>query len=131
MLPVYKSVLESQEVVVVVLVELGVELVAVSMAPRGEQTKRQLAYQVQDGNFHHALVEVGGTVLYDLDCHDFLGLQILAFDDLAKSTLAQHIQNQVPVPRGKVFISLACQLIRAGPDSLVACLLGPQNIVDV
>lgn len=35
MLPVYKCVLESQEVVVVVLVELGIELVAISIESWG------------------------------------------------------------------------------------------------
>lgn len=49
------------------------------------------AYQVQDGYFHHTLIEVSSPILYDLDCHDFLSFQVLALDDLAEGTLTQHI----------------------------------------
>jgi hypothetical protein len=55
-------------------------------------------YQIKHRNFHHALVEVSRAVLDDLDGNNLLRLEVLAFDDLAKSTLAQHIENKVSVP---------------------------------
>lgn len=56
-------------------------------------------YQVQHGNFHHTLVEVCGAVFNDLDGHDFLRLEVLALDDLAESTLTQHVEDEVAVSR--------------------------------
>lgn len=57
-----------------------------------------MTYQVKHGDLHHTLVEVGGAVFDDLDGHHFLGLEILALDDLSKGTLAQNVQDEVPVP---------------------------------
>lgn len=58
----------------------------------------EIKYQIKHRNFHHTLVEVGRAVLDDLDGDNLLRLEILAFDDLAKSTLAQHIENKVSIP---------------------------------
>jgi hypothetical protein len=55
------------------------------------------AYQVEHRDFHHALVEVRGPVLDNLDRDNLLRLQILAFHDLAESALTKDIQYQVPV----------------------------------
>ncbi len=85
MLLVDECVLQSQEVVIVVLVELGVELEGVSK--RREERARE-THQVQNRDFHHALVEVGCTVLDDLHRNDLLGFQILAFYHLPKGSLA-------------------------------------------
>lgn len=57
-----------------------------------------MAYQIQYGDFHHTLIEVRRLVLDDLDSHHFLRLQVLALYHLTKSTLAQHIENEIPVP---------------------------------
>jgi hypothetical protein len=43
------------------------------------------------------LVEICGLVLDDLDSHDFLRLQVLAFDHLTESTLTQNIEDEVAV----------------------------------
>lgn len=55
-------------------------------------------YQVQDGHLHHALVEIRRPVLDDLDGNHLLRFQILALDDLAKSTLSKHVQYEISVP---------------------------------
>lgn len=96
MLPVDERILESQQMVVVVLVELRVELVIVST--ENQVNVLVTTYQVQDRHFHHTLIKVRSSVLDDLDCHHFLCLQILAFDNLTKSSLTQHVKNQIPVP---------------------------------
>ena len=59
------------------------------------------AYQIEHGYLHHALVEIGRSVLDDLDGHHLLSLQILALDDLAKRTLAQNIEDEIAVPTKK------------------------------
>lgn len=59
-----------------------------------------LVDQVEHGHLHHTLVEVGGFVLDDLDGDNFLGAQVLAFDDLAESALAEDIEDQVSVSVG-------------------------------
>lgn len=52
-------------------------------------------YELQDGDLHHALVEVSGLVLDDLDGDDLVGLHVLALDDLTERSLAKDIQNEV------------------------------------
>lgn len=64
-------------------------------------------YQVQYRHLHHALVEVRGAVLDHLDGHDLLCLQVLALDDLTESTLAQHIEDKIPVPGQPPRVSVA------------------------
>lgn len=58
---------------------------------------RDKTYQIQDGHFHHTLIEVGCLVLDDLHGHDLLGLQVLTFHDLAEGTLTQNVENEVAV----------------------------------
>lgn len=48
-------------------------------------------YQIQNRDFHHALVEVCSSVLNDLHGHDFLRLEVLTFHDLSKGSLAKYI----------------------------------------
>lgn len=96
MLAMDKGILETQKMVVVVLVELRVELflASVQISPPGERR----THQIQNGNLHHTLVEISRSVLDDFDGHHFLGLQILTLDDLTKGTLAKNIQNEVSIP---------------------------------
>jgi hypothetical protein len=68
MLTVDECVLETKQVMVVILVILAVE-------------------QIQHRNFHHTLVEVGRLVLDDFDSHYFTRFQVLAFHNLAEGTL--------------------------------------------
>lgn len=82
--------------VVVVPVKLGVELR--NCQSPWQVGRPQKTYQIQHRHFHHALVEVGGSVLDNLDSNHFLRLQVLAFDDLAESTLAEDVEDEVPVP---------------------------------
>lgn len=49
---------------------------------------RERTYQIEYGYFHHTLVEVRCPVLDDLDGHHFLGLKVLALDNLAEGSLA-------------------------------------------
>jgi hypothetical protein len=58
-----------------------------------------MTYQVQNRHFHHALIEVGCAVLDHLDCNHFLGLEILALDDLAERALAEDIQNKIAISK--------------------------------
>lgn len=86
-------------------------------------------YQIQHRYFHHTLVKVGGSVLDDLDSHHLLRLQILTFDDLSESTLAEDIENEVTVP-------VTCQLTGSSETSkrgsiLVPSLVRPQYIVHI
>lgn len=58
----------------------------------------KVSYQIKDGNLHHTLVEIGSTVLDDLNCDHLLCLEILALDNLAESALAQDVQNKITIP---------------------------------
>ena len=102
MLPVDKGILEPQQVVVIVLVHLLIQLCPVSTAQcvLGRNT-----HQVKYRYFHHTLIEVCCAVLDHLDRHHLLRLQVLALDDLAKRSLAQHIENQVAVLVSRLFRS--------------------------
>jgi hypothetical protein len=55
-------------------------------------------YQIKHRNFHHTLVKVSRAVLDDLDSNNLLRLEVLTLDDLTKSSLAQHVENEVSVP---------------------------------
>jgi len=65
----------------------------------------QDTHQVQDRHFHHTLVEVCGLVLDDLDGNNLLRFQVLALDDLSECPLAQHVQDEVPVPAESAYVS--------------------------
>ena len=87
-----EGIFEAEDVMIVVLVHATIE-------------------QIQDRNFHHTLIEVGGLVLHHLDRNDFLCPEILAFDHLTESTLTKNIEDQVAI--------------------LVIRLFRPENVVDV
>ncbi len=70
-----------------------------------------MAYQIQDRDFHHALVEIRCAVLDHLDSDDLLRLHILALDHLAEGALAENVQDQIAV--------------------LVAGFFGAENVVDI
>jgi hypothetical protein len=62
-------------------------------------------YQIEHRNLHHTLVEIGCAIFDDLDGHDLLGLEILAFDDLAKGALTQHIEDEIAISTQIVYMS--------------------------
>ena len=66
------------------------------MTTAGE--KEATTYQVEDGNFHHALIEIGRPVLDNLDSHHLLCLEVLALDDLAKCALPKNVEDEVTIP---------------------------------
>jgi len=84
MLSVDECVFEAENMMVVVLVHSTVE-------------------KIQHRDFHHTLIEVGGSVLDHLDCDHLLRSEILTFDDLAKSSLTQHIEDKVSVFMSRLF----------------------------
>jgi hypothetical protein len=94
MLPVYKRVLQPQQVVVVVLIHRLIELNICQQV--GESSR--VSYEIQNGHLHHTLIEVRRPVLDDLDRDNLLGPEILALDHLSKRSLAQNVQNEVAVP---------------------------------
>jgi hypothetical protein len=51
--------------------------------------------QFQYGNLHHALVEISGLILNDLDRHYLMCLHVLAFDNLPEGPLAKNVENQI------------------------------------
>ena len=108
MLPVDECVLESQKMMVVILVHLFIQLRHVSLAYTCLSWD---THQIKHRHLHHTLVEVCCPVLDDLYCDNLLCLQILALDDLTESTLTKNIQDEVPV--------------------LVVRLLRAQNVIDV
>jgi hypothetical protein len=71
----------------------------------------EATYQVENGHFHHTLIEIGCAIFDDFDSYHFLGFEILTLDDLAESTLTQHIQDEISV--------------------LVASFLRSKNVVDI
>ena len=93
MLPVDEGVAQSQDVVLVIGVALLVQL----HDRRQQRLARDMrcTHQVEDGHFHHTLVEVGRLVLDDLDGHNLVRLHVLTLDDLAERALPQYIQDQV------------------------------------
>lgn len=133
MLPVYEGILESQQMVVIVLVEFRVELssqlASFSICPFSTGK----TYQVQHRYFHHTLIEVRCAVLDDLDCDNLLGLEVLTLDDLTKCALAEHVQDQISVPKC-VSISILVPNSSLSPPalySLVARFLRSKYIIDI
>lgn len=96
MLLVNESILQSQNMMIVMLIKLTVKLRLISN--HSFTAEKRVSYQVKNRHFHHALIEVCRFVLDNLHGHHLLRLQILALDDLAKRALPKHIQNQVPIP---------------------------------
>ena len=54
-------------------------------------------YNIQDHNLHRTLLSIRFLILNDFHTDYLMRFQILAFDDLSKRSLAQHIQDQVLV----------------------------------
>jgi len=59
--------------------------------------------KLEDGDLHHGLVEVGRFVLDDLDGDDFMCPDVLAFDNLTKSALAENVEDEIPRKRSEGF----------------------------
>ncbi len=70
-------------------------MINVRKATQEEQERKP--DQVQDRNFHHALIEIGSPVLYDFDGYHFLSFEVLTFNHLSKGTLTKDIKYQIPV----------------------------------
>lgn len=62
----------------------------------------EASHQIQNRNFHHALVEVRSAILHDLYCNNLLGFQVLAFYYLSKSTLPKNIKDEIAISGGTV-----------------------------
>lgn len=94
------------------------------------QFRLEATYQVQNRHLHHTLVEVRSAVLDNLDSDNFLGLEVLTFDDLAEGSLTQNVQDQIPIPvrSYQLFVFLQQQSLI---NSLMACFLRAEDIVDV
>lgn len=56
------------------------------------ESERQ-THQIQDRNFHFALVEISRLVFHHLDGTDIVCAHILALDHLTKSPLPEYIQD--------------------------------------
>lgn len=104
MLFVDEGILQSKQVVVVVLVVLAIELCELDISTNLPRSAQE-THQVQDRHFHHTLVEVRGLVLDDLDGHNLLRFQVLTLDDLSECSLSQHVQDEVPVPAESAYVS--------------------------
>lgn len=52
-------------------------------------------HQFQYRDLHHTLIEVCRFVFHHLDGHDLVRLHVLTFNDLAKRSLPQDIQDEV------------------------------------
>ena len=82
--------------------------------------------QFQDGNFHHALVEISGLVFNNLDRDYLMRLHVLTFDDLPESALTEYVEDQV----SKIVKLFSVMSREEDIDGLVS-LFSPQPIVDV
>lgn len=100
MLPVNERILESEKVVVIVLIVFAIELRHRSSVSESFRSHLaiSIAYQVQNRHLHHALVKVGCFVFDHFHSHHFLCLHVLALHNLAKGPLAQHVKNEVAIP---------------------------------
>lgn len=61
-----------------------------------------MTHQVEYRHLHHTLVKIGCPILDNLDCDNLLRFEILTLDDLSKSSLAKHIQDQISVPASQL-----------------------------
>lgn len=57
---------------------------------------KSVTYEIQNGDFHFALIQVGRFVLDDFDSDDIMRPHVLALDNLSKRALTQNIKNEVP-----------------------------------
>jgi hypothetical protein len=94
----------------------------------------EATYQVENGHFHHTLIEIGCAIFDDLDSYHFLGFEILTLDDLAESTLTQHIQDEISVPENSQsyrFLYVSWKPPQSSFCLLVASFLRSKNVVDI
>ena len=108
-----ERVAQSQDVVLVVRVALLVQLY--NSRQHRQNREERSTHQVEDGHFHHTLVEVGRLVLDDLDGHNLVRLHVLALDDLAERALPQYIQDQVPARRVSDLLGRLKRIRTCGP----------------
>jgi hypothetical protein len=94
MLAMNEGVLQSQKVVVVILVHLLVQLQVVSGRCLASEWSTD---QIKDRDLHHALIEVGGSVFDDFHGNYLLRLQVLTLHNLAKRALPENIEDEVPI----------------------------------
>ena len=88
--------------VVVVLVHLFIQLQDVSKE-RALPSKSGSTNQIENRHFHHTLVKVCGPVLDNLYRNHLLRPEILAFDNLPESPLAQHVENKIAILMARFF----------------------------
>jgi hypothetical protein len=62
-----------------------------TQSPRSFYTAHQLQYSY----FHSTLIEVSRFVLDNLDSHDLVSPNVLAFRDLPESPLSENIENEI------------------------------------
>ena len=63
------------------------------------------SYQVQNRDFHHALIKVRCTVFHDFHGHNLLSLEILALYDLPKCALPKDVKDEVAIFVPIVFVA--------------------------
>ena len=98
MLSMYECVFESEEMMIVVLVQLTVKLRRCVSQELGLSIV-EISYKIQHRDLHHTLVEVRRTILHHFHGNDLLCFEILALHNLSESALAKHIQNEIAVPK--------------------------------
>lgn len=111
MLAMDEGILQSQQMVVVVLIQFRIQ-------------------EIKHGDLHHTLVEIGRPVLDYFDGHDLLRLEVLAFDNLPKGTLTEHVKDQITIPMCYALVIMHGNH-RVYVHLLVSCFLGSQDIVDI
>ena len=88
----------------------------VEVKSRGGKGRGRGTHQIENRYFHHTLVKVCRPVLDDLDSHNLLGLQVLAFYHLAEGTLSEDVEDEVAIPTRR-----GGQQLREGRLALAAC----------
>ena len=108
----------------VVWVALVIELYESNVSAYQANTSTWNTHKFEDGDFHHTLIEVSRLVLHDLDCDNFVGFHVLAFDNLPKRSLSKDIKNKVSSATSVGVRQLSSK------DALMAFLIS-QPIIDV
>lgn len=52
-------------------------------------------HDIKDHDLHRTLLSISFFILDDFDTDNFVRFQVLALDNLPKSALTQHIQNEI------------------------------------
>lgn len=77
----------------VVWVTLIIQLYMSYVSARRVNATAWCTHKFEDGDLHHALIEVSRLVLHHFHRHDLMRLHVLAFDHLSKRSLAEDVQN--------------------------------------